>query len=111
MALEAVDGGFVEDVLVDSLQAYNTGNAIFLRVGERQAGKKGRVNNVRIKNLVAEIPAGKPDAGYEYESPIEDLPRNISPVVIAGLPDATVDNVSLGNMGVRFSGGCCPFFS
>lgn len=111
IALEAVDGGFVEDVLVDSLQAYNTGNAIFLRVGERQAGKKGRLNNVRIKNLVAEIPAGKPDAGYEYEGPIEDLPRNISPVVIAGLPDAPVTNVSLENVEVRYPGGGSPLFA
>ena len=111
IALEAVDGGFVEDVLVDSLQAFNTGNAIFLRVGERQVGKKGRLNNVRISNLVAEIPAGKPDAGYEYEGPIEDMPRNISPVVIAGMPDAPVTNVSLENVEVRYPGGGSPLFA
>lgn len=111
IALEAVDGGFVENVLVDSLQAFNTGNAIFLRVGERQAGKKGRLDNVRIRNLVAEIPAGKPDAGYEYEGPIEDMPRNVSPIVIAGLPDAPVTNVSLENVEVKYPGGGSPLFA
>lgn len=40
LALEAVDGGFIENVVVDSLKAYNTGNAIFLRIGERVSGKK-----------------------------------------------------------------------
>ena len=111
IALEAVDGGFVEDVLVDSLQAFHTGNAIFLRVGERQTGKKGRLNDVRIKNLVVEIPVGKPDAGYEYEGPIEDMPRNTSPVVIAGMPDAPVTNVLLENVEVRYPGGGAPLFA
>jgi hypothetical protein len=111
IALEAVDGGFVEDVLVDSLQAFNTGNAIYLRVGERQVGRKGRLDNVRIMNLVVEIPAGKPDAGYEYEGPIEDMPRNISPMVITGLPDAPVTNVSLENVAIKYPGGGNPLFA
>jgi len=111
IALEAVDGGFVEDVLVDSLQAFNTGNAICLRVGERQAGKKGRLDNVRIMNLMVEIPAGKPDVGYEYEGPIEDMPRNISPMVIAGLPNAPVTNVSLENVAIKYPGGGNPLFA
>lgn len=111
IALEAVDGGFVENVLVDSLQAFNTGNAIFLRVGERQPGKKGRLDNVRIRNLIAEIPAGKPDQGYEYEGPVEDMPRNVSPVVIAGLPNMPVTNVLLENVVIKYPGGGNPLFA
>src|SRR5204863_7240734 len=46
IALEAVDGGFIENVEADSLQVLNTGHAIFLRIGERSDGKKGRLDNI-----------------------------------------------------------------
>lgn len=32
------------------------------------------MKNITIKNVYAEIPMDKPDAGYNYEGPIEDLP-------------------------------------
>lgn len=111
IALEAVDGGFVEDVLVDTLLSVNTGNAIFLRVGERQPGRKGKMDNIRIRNMDAEIPAGKPDAGYDYEGPIEDMPRNVSPVVIAGMPDVPITGVYLDNITLRYPGGGNPLFA
>ena len=53
-----------------------------LRTGERIAGKKGRMENLRISNVYVEIPTTKPDAEYEYESPTEDMPRNIAPASI-----------------------------
>ncbi|MBO9640001.1 MAG: glycoside hydrolase family 28 protein [Siphonobacter aquaeclarae] len=111
VTLAAVDGGFVEDVEVDSLKAYNTGNAIFLRIGERVKGKKGRMENIRISNVYAEIPATKPDAGYEYEGPVEDMPRNVSPSGITGLPDALISNVTLKNVELVFPGGGTPHFA
>ena len=112
IALEAVDGGFIENVEVDSLQVLNSGHAIFLRIGERMKGRKGKLENIRIKNVSAEIAATKPDAGYEYEGPIEDMPRNISPpIVIAGLPDATISNVSFTNIEIKHPGGGNPQFA
>lgn len=105
IALEAVDGGFVENVEIDSLQAINTGNAIFLRIGERVKGKKGRLENVRLSNIRVEVPATKPDAGYEYEGPIEDMPRNVSPSSIVGMPDALITNVTLRNVEIIQPGG------
>ncbi|SIN71129.1 glycoside hydrolase family 28 protein [Chitinophaga niabensis] len=111
VALQAVDGGFLEDVEVDSLEAFNTGNAIFLRIGERVAGRKGRLENIRISNLYAEIPATKPDVGYEYEGPTEDMPRNISPSSIVGMPDALINNVSFKNVTISYPGGANPFFA
>jgi polygalacturonase len=101
----AVDGGFVENVTVDSLRSINTGNVIFLRVGERRAGKKGRMNNITISNVYAEVPATKPDAGYNYEGPVEDMPRNISPSSIVGMPDAPIENVTIRNLEIRYPGG------
>ncbi len=112
IALEAVDGGFLENVEVDSLEVLNTGHVIFLRIGERVAGKKGRLENIRINHVTAEIAPGKGDSGYEYEGPIEDLPRNISPaIIIAGLPDAMISTVSFDNITIKHPGGGNPMFA
>lgn len=112
IALEAVDGGFLENVTVDTLLSTNTWNAIFLRIGERVAGKKGRLEKITIKNVVADVPAGKPDVGYEYEGPIEDMPRNLTPgIVIAGMPDAKIKDVLLENVSIDFAGGGNPLFA
>lgn len=107
----AVDGGIVENIIVDSLRSINTGNVIFLRIGERRAGKKGRMNNVSISNVYAEVPATKPDAGYNYEGPVEDLPRNPSPSSIVGMPDANIENISLKNIEIHYPGGGNPSYA
>ena len=101
----AVDGGIVENVIVDSLRSINTGNPIYLRIGERRAGKKGKMSNIAISNVYAEVPATKPDAGYNYEGPVEDMPRNISPSSIVGMPDAIIQNVTLKNIEIHYPGG------
>ena len=101
----AVDGGIVENIVVDSLRSINTGNVIFLRIGERRAGKKGKMNNISISNVYAEVPSTKPDAGYNYEGPVEDMPRNISPASIVGMPDALIEKVSLKNIEIYYPGG------
>src|SRR6218665_1721259 len=55
VALEAVDGGFLENVEIDSLQVYNTGNLIYLTIGERtkHTGKRSTLNNIKISNVYA----------------------------------------------------------
>ncbi len=109
----SVDGSTTENILVDSLYAYNTGNIIYLVVGERnnRADKTSSINNVTIQNVYAEVPATKPDAGYDYEGPIEDLPRNISPSSIVGLPDNYVTNVTLRNVEIVYPGGSNPNYA
>jgi polygalacturonase len=112
IALEAVDGGFIENVEADSLQVINSGHAIFMRIGERTPGKKGRLENIRIDHVTAEIAANKPDSGYDYEGPVEDMPRNISPpVIIAGLPGAMITNISLNNIAIKHPGGGNSLFA
>lgn len=106
------DGGIVDNILVDSLYAYNTGNAIYLRIGARwNKGRIGSMNNITIQNMYAEIPNTKPDAGYEYEGPIEDLPRNISPSSIVGLPGQEITNVVLRNIRIVYPGGSNPNYA
>lgn len=107
----AVDGGIIENIRVDSLKSINTGNAIFLRIGERRPGKKGSMKNISISNIYAEIPATKPDKGYPYEGPIEDLPRNISPVVIVGMPGVYIENITLKNVEIHYPGGGNPNYA
>ena len=112
VALEAVDGGFLENVEVNGLKATHTGNGIFLRIGERISGKKGRLENIKLTNITIDIPSTKPDSGYEYEGPIEDLPRNISPaIVIAGLTGSIIKNVSFTNVDIHHPGGGNPLFA
>lgn len=111
ITFDAVDGGIVENIKVDSLRSINTGNVFFLRIGERRPGKKGRMSNITISNVYAEVPSAKPDAGYNYEGPVEDMPRNISPSSIAGMPDERIENVSLRNIEINYPGGGNPQFA
>lgn len=107
----AVDGCSIENVTVDSLKVLNTGNVIFLRIGERRPGKKGSMKNISISNVYAEIAATKADAGYPYEGPIEHLPRNISPASIVGMPDVAIENVHLKNIEIHYPGGGNPHYA
>jgi polygalacturonase len=107
-----VDGGIIENIEVDSIRSINTGNVIFLRIGERWSqGKQPNMKNIRISNVYAEVPMSKPDAGYNYEGPVEDNPRNISPAIIFGLPDHKIQDVILKNIEIVYPGGGNPFYA
>jgi len=106
------DGGVIDNIFVDSLYAYNTGNSIYLRIGARwNKGRTGSMNNITIQNMYCEIPNSKPDAGREYEGPIEDLPRNISPASIVGLPGQYISNVTLRNIQIVVPGNSNPTYA
>lgn len=108
----AVDGGLVENILVDGVRSINTGNVIFLRIGDRWSkGKRPVMRNITIKNVYAEVPMDKPDKGYNYEGPIEDLPRNISPASIIGLPNHLIENVTLENIEMVYPGAGNPYYA
>ena len=109
LALEAVDGATIADVIVDSLDAVNTGNALFLRIGARSGSRKSSLSEVTVSHLTVQIAAGKPDSGYEYEGPVQDEPRNISPIVLVGLPDACLRDIRLSDVVIRYPGGGNPY--
>jgi polygalacturonase len=101
----SVDGGQIENIEVDGVWSVNTGNVIFLRIGNRfNSGKAPSLRNVTIRNVYAEVPYTKPDAGYSYEGPVEDNPRNISPASIVGLPGMRIENVTLENIEMVYPG-------
>lgn len=105
IALEAVDGGIMEDIDVSNVHAVNTGNAIFIRLGHRNKDSVYSIaRRIRISNLTAEIPAGKPDKGYPYEGPLVKVAHNIFPSSIAGLPGHPVEDVVLENIKIVYKG-------
>ena len=110
ITIQSVDGGICENILVDSLYGTNVGNAIYLNIGARR-DKQSFMDGITIKNLYCEVAATKPDAGYEYEGPVEDLPRNISPCGIIGLVDSKIKNVTLENIEIIFPGGGDPHYA
>lgn len=106
IALESVDGGTLEDVTIENIKATNTGNAIFIRLGHRKTGAaNGKVRNIKISNVKVEVPAGKPDKGYEMEGPEVSYPHNVFPASITGLPGHPVENVTLENISITYEGG------
>ena len=111
ITIASVDGATIEDITVDGLRSIHTGNPIFLRTGTRNAGAAPCMRNIVIRNVYAEVPFEKPDAGYMYEGPVEDLPRNVCPSGIQGLPDLRIENVLLENVEIHYPGKADPDYA
>ncbi len=127
IAIEAVDGGRVEDIDIRHVVARNTGNAIFIRRGHRNAGGPVAIlRKVRIADVRADIPLLKPDQGYPLEGPPDHLnpgfdrmpvrpshfhiyghpflPYNLVPSSITGLPGFPVQDVVLEDVEITYGG-------
>ncbi|HLM57196.1 MAG TPA: glycoside hydrolase family 28 protein [Pyrinomonadaceae bacterium] len=92
LAIETVDGGPVEDIVVTNITMRDvTTSPIFLRLGRRQRGPAGSpvsvLRRVEISNVVV----------YDAE------PRFAS--IIAGLPGHPVEDVRLSNIRILYRGG------
>ena len=111
ITIASVDGATIENITVDGLRSIHTGNPIFLRTGTRNGGAAPCLRNIVIKNMYAEVPFDKPDAGYMYEGPVEDLPRNVCPSGIQGLPDLRIENVLLENVEIHYPGKADPDYA
>jgi polygalacturonase len=94
IALEAVDGGIIENVLVDNLTATDVGNGIFIRLGERNTKQLSKINNIKISNVIINIGNKK---GME---------NGAAPaIVIAGLPGQFVTDVTLDHISINTPAG------
>ncbi|MEO8860653.1 MAG: glycosyl hydrolase family 28 protein [Ginsengibacter sp.] len=94
IALEAVDGGAIENVEVNSLTATGVGNGIFIRLGERQTNQISKVNNVKISDVSIKIGIKK---GWENGS--------APAILIAGLPGQFVTGITLDHISITTLGG------
>jgi len=109
VAIETVDGGLIDHVVIENVRATNTGNAVFIRLGRRNVHvPPGILRNVTIRNLHAEVPPGVPDADYEIAGPAVKAPHNLIPCSITGLPGYPVRGVTLENVEIVFAGGGTP---
>lgn len=135
VALEAVDGGFLENIDIRGVEGTNTGGAIFIKLGHRNKNERySTVRNIHISDVQVDVPVGKPDLGFETEGPLLRYPpgttpspgkissispwnysypdstaiiyrHNVFPSSISGLPGHHVENVSLENITIRYAGG------
>ena len=92
LALEAVDGGILEDITVDNIVMKDVQNApFFLRLGARMRGPAGTpvgaVRRINISNVVA----------YSAN------PKFCS--MIVGIPGHAIEDVKLNNILIRVKGG------
>ncbi len=93
IALQCVDGGTLERVVISNIAMNNVGCVLFLRLGNRGRGMKqpapGRLRKVKISNVEAT------GAGHIGSS-------------ITGLPGSAVEDVLLDNIRIVSSGGGTP---
>jgi hypothetical protein len=96
----------MEYIDVRNVKATNTGNAIFIRLGHRNKDSVvSQLRHVYIGNVTAQIPAGKPDKGYQTEGPEVRYPHNVFPASVSGLPGHPVEDVVLDGIKITYEGG------
>ena len=104
IAIESVDGGQADNILVERITATNTGNALFLRLGQRAGERASVLRNVTIRQLRCEVPFGRPDEAYDLRGPEVDFFHNPFPASICGYPDHRIENVVLEDIEVSYPG-------
>lgn len=94
IALEIVDGGRMENVVISNIVMRNVRSAIFLRLGNRAAP--------------AYEGAPKPGLGSFRNVILSNIEANGADKVgcaLSGLPERSIENVTLSNIRIRFEGG------
>ena len=104
IAIESVDGAQIDDILVERILAVNTGNPIFIRLGQRAGNRKGSLKNVTIRDLTCVVPFGRPDEAYDLRGPEVDFFHNPFPSSICGIPGNCIENVTLENLNICYPG-------
>lgn len=104
IALESVDGGTVDSVCVERINAVNTGNAIFLRLGQRAGNKKGCMKNIILRDITCTVPFERPDENYDLRGPEVDFFHNPFPSSICGILGNKIQNVLLENINIVYPG-------
>ncbi|MBK9981110.1 MAG: glycoside hydrolase family 28 protein [Saprospiraceae bacterium] len=105
LAIECVDGGILDNVKVKNIYAVNTGNAIFIRLGDRnEKGSAGLLKNISITNMKVNVASGRPDDAYEIRGPELPFFHNTFPSSITGIPGHPVENVTLENIEINYPG-------
>lgn len=104
IAIESVDGAQIDSILVERIAARNTGNPIFMRLGQRAGQRKGSLRNVTIRDFSCEVPFERPDINYDLRGPEVDYFHNIHPSPICGIPGNCIENILLENVNINYPG-------
>lgn len=105
IAVEVVDGGTLDNVLIEGITATNTGNAIFIRLGERSKKEQmGVLRNLTLRNIKAEVVLERPDYEYEIRGPALPFFHNTFPSSITGIPGFLIENLTLENIDITYPG-------
>lgn len=106
IALESVHSGILENVLIQNVNAKNTGNAFFIRLGSfREYKRQGSLKNVVIRNMKVEITSTPADQSYVIRGPSTTDFHNVIPSSIVGLKNMLVKDILLENIEIRYPGG------
>lgn len=92
LAIETVDGGYIEDIAVSNITMRDITTApLFIRLGKRQRAPEGtpvaKVRRISIDNVVVS------GVHHEFAS------------IIAGLTESPVEDVRLSNIRIHYNGG------
>ena len=104
IAIESVDGAQIDSVLVEHVEAHNTGNPIFMRLGQRAGDRKGSLRNVVIRDLTCQVPFGRPDEAYDLRGPEVDFFHNPFPSSICGIPGNCIEHITLQDIKIIYPG-------
>lgn len=105
IAIEAMQGGVVENILVEDIKATNTGNAIFLRVGQIRGAKyPGTLKNVILRRIKVQIPFSRPDQSYNIRGPALPFFHNTFPSSITGIIGYPIQSVLLEDITLIYPG-------
>ncbi len=104
IAIESVDGGDIENIVVRDIEAYNTGNALFVRLGHRSGDAPGTVKGIHISRMYVEIPFGRPDLEYDLRGPAVDYFYNPRPAPITGITGHNIEDVVLEDIEIVYPG-------
>ncbi|MFC1763467.1 glycoside hydrolase family 28 protein [Planctomycetota bacterium] len=106
MKLGLVDGGRLENIDISRIVMENVGCPIFIRLGNRGStfGKGGKapvgtVKNIRISDVVANVTIAS-----KGKTPTSREIAKAGPIMIAGIPGHTIENVVLKNIKISFPG-------
>ena len=105
IAIEAMQGGILENILVENIVAHNTGNAIFLRVGQIRGAKlPGTLKNITLRRIKVTVPFRRPDYAYEMRGPTLPYFHNVFPSSITGISGSPIQNITLEDITILYPG-------
>lgn len=99
----------MELINISNITMRNSGNAIFIRIGDRARLNQSHQNpgilrDVTISNVTAEITGFDCDVNYPFPAPRPEPRPNPLPASITGQPGAKVQNVTLSNFNLIYVG-------